>query len=224
MYDKRKSKRKIREKSPDGMFNFFKDDIRDLYEAIEKADFNECALLLKKGVNPNSEYKDFPLVYWLFFFIQESSSIKKDTYIGIYKLFLIFNVNINQLIKYKYKDVNKNIVVNNIPLISIFSRLNLPEYVNLLLENPETNINFIDALGNTPLMYASSHGYSKIVKLLATDKRINLLTQNHGYTASDYAGFNKHYEIQKYLFDLMRKEIDKILSKVDGFGFRKNNL
>ena len=219
MNDKRKSKRKIRKKSIDGMFKLFKNDIRDLYEAIEKADFENCALLLKKGVNPNSEYKEFPLVYWIFLFMQKFPE-KKDKYIGIYNLFLIFKVNINQLIRYEYVD-NK---INNIPLISIFSRLNLPEYVKILLENPETNINFIDSSGNTPLIYASSGGRGEIVKLLATDKRINLLTQNRDYTASDYAGFNKHYNIQKYLFERMKKEIDSILSKIDGFRKLKVNL
>ena len=216
MNDKRKSKRK---KSIDGMFKLFKNDIRDLYEEIEKADFKKCALLLKKGVNPNSEYNGFPLIYWIFLFMQKFPE-NKDKYIGIYNLFLLFKVNINQLIRYKYVD-NK---INYIPLISIFSRLNLPEYIKILLENPETNINFIDSSGNTPLMYASSGGRGEIVKLLATDKRINLLTQNHDYTASDYAGFNKHYRIQKYLFERMKIEIDSILSKIDGFRKLKVNL
>ena len=222
MSDKRKSKRKIRKKSIDGMFKFFNDDIRNLYEAIEKADFDNCALLLKKGINPNSMYKDFSLLYWIFVFMQKADSFKiKDKYTGIYKLFLLFNVNINQLIYYTYVYVNEKIrVANYIPLISIFSILNLPEYVELLLENPETNINFIDSKGNTPLIYAASNGCKDIVKLLASDKRINLLVQNNDYTASDYARFNKHYDIQKYLFNIMREEINKILSKIDGFNFK----
>jgi len=209
-----KSKRK---KSIDGMFNFFKNDIYNLYNAVEKADFDECALLLKKGVNPNSIYKDFPLLYWIFVFMQKSVSSKiKNKYIGIYNLFLLFNVNINKLIYYTYIDVDRKKVTNNIPLISIFSITNLVEYVRLLLENKEININFIDDSGNTPLIYAASNGNVGNIRLLSVDKRINILIQNDGYTASDYAGFNKHYGIQKYLSKLMKEEIDNILSKIDG--------
>ena len=215
-----KTKTSNRIKSIDGMFNFFNDDIKSLYEAIETVNYINCVLLLKKGVNPNSEYKDFPLLYWIFVFMQKADSEKtKDKYIDIYNLFLSFNANINQLIYYTYDDViNKKRVSNHIPLISIFSIINLSDFVKLLLENRELNINFIDISGNTPLIYAASNGYNTIVKMLAKDKRINLLLQNNDYTASDYARFNKHNDIHTYLFKLMITEINSILSKVDGLG------
>jgi ankyrin repeat protein len=221
MHVKRKSKRKIKKENIDGMFSLFNttfnDPIYNLYNAIKDANYVECEILLKdNNINPNSVYKDFPLLYWVFVFMQKSSTKKiKNIYIDIYTLFLRYNVNVNQLIYYEY--INRKIRVSNyIPLISIFSILNLVEYVELLLKNSEININFIDKTGNTPLIYAASNGYKNIVKLLATDKRINIFVQNDDYTASDYAGFNKHFEIQKYLSDLMRKKIDKILDKIDG--------
>ena len=57
------------QENTDEMFNFFKDDIYNLYKAIENADYHACAFLLKNGVNPNSEYKHFPLIYWIFLFM-----------------------------------------------------------------------------------------------------------------------------------------------------------
>ena len=211
----------------DGMFNFFKDDIYNLYEAIKNADYHTCALLLKKGVNPNSEYKYFPLIYWVFLFMQKVDDEKiKDKYMGIYNLFLTFNVNVNQLIYYGYTDISRKVMVTDtIPLITIFSMLNLVDFVELLLKNPETNINYIDNSGNTPLMYAAAHGHKNIVKLLTMDnKRINILVQNNDYTASDYARMNKHYDIQKYLVNLMTREINNILSKIEEDGLGKKNL
>jgi ankyrin repeat protein len=95
--------------------------------------------------------------------------------------------------------------------------------VKILLKSQETNINFINKQGYTPLMFAAKYGHFEIVKILTKDKRINLLINNKDLTAGDYANINflktkdRVYEhINKYLFDLMQKEITKMLSKYDG--------
>ena len=85
------------------------------------------------------------------------------------------------------------------------------------------NGNFINKDGYTPLMFAAKYGHFEIVKVLTKDKRINLLINNKDLTAGDYARINffktketVYKNINKYLFDLMQKEITKMLSKYDG--------
>ena len=78
--------------------------------------------------------------------------------------------------------------------------------VDLLLQNPEIDLNSKNYLGNTALIYAARNGYEKLVMLLLRHAKIDVNSKNqYGKNALDYARLYGREEIIELLkFDYYR--------------------
>lgn len=92
----------------------------------------------------------------------------------------------------KVKDVNYN-SPSGTALAAAAIKGNVP-MVRLLLENG-ANPDLPDAMGMTPLLYASQFENKELIVLLLKHKANKKIANNEGKTAMDYAVFNKNQEI-----------------------------
>jgi serine/threonine-protein phosphatase 6 regulatory ankyrin repeat subunit B len=105
------------------------------------------------------------------------------------------------LLKHPNIDVNIQILSHKLSALIVASMKNRVDFVKLLLEYRNTDVNIQDVLGNTALHYAT---HKKIAQLLLQHQKIDVsIKNNDGETAYEYAKKHNHqdliYQIEKFI-------------------------
>jgi len=185
-----------------------------LYRAVEEYDYVKCEKLFKNGINPNSMYDEYTILYWVFHFYNNTTNKKiKETYIDIINLFHRYGVDFNQPIDY-YN--SKCMVYGFIPLISIFAVTGSIENIKLLVKIPDADINFINRDGSTPLFYAIKCKQYEVIELLIKNKKVNVNYVNQeGFTPLLYSAKFGDIDVVKIL--LKNTDININFINKDGY-------
>src|SRR5690242_1048993 len=99
-------------------------------------------------------------------------------------------------------------IAGNVDFYNACSSGDLSKAMELLLSQPDINVNKKDSFGYTPFLNACHYGKSTVVEVLLKDSRVNINEGNHGTTPFRYASYQGYFDVVQMMIASGREFTD----------------